>query len=100
MACNFRILVHKNSDNLHLKLTGDFDGSAAHQLINSLKTNKRKVSRIFIHTGSLNDIYPFGRDVFLSNLDVINGQPVTLIFTGEKAAQLVPENKKLRCIVS
>ena len=100
MACNFRISVHKNSDNLHLKLTGDFDDSSACQLINSLKTRMHGVSRVFIHTGSLKDVYPFGRDVFQNNLDVINGQPVTFVFTGEKAAQLAPENKKLRCIVS
>ena len=37
MASNFSIFFHRNSDNLYLKLMGDFDGSSAHQLINILK---------------------------------------------------------------
>jgi hypothetical protein len=37
MASNFRIYCHQNKDNLHLKLMGDFDGSSAYELINTLK---------------------------------------------------------------
>jgi len=37
MASNFRIFLQQNSDNLHVKLSGDFDGSSAHQLINMIK---------------------------------------------------------------
>jgi len=37
MALNFKIICHKNSENLHLKLMGDFDGSSAYELINTLK---------------------------------------------------------------
>jgi hypothetical protein len=36
MASNFKILVHRNSENLHLKLTGDFDGTSAQKLLNAL----------------------------------------------------------------
>jgi len=100
MAGNFRISVHKNSDNLHLKLAGDFDGSSACQLINSLKERKGGVSRIFIHTDCLEEIYPFGRDVFQSDLDNFNAQPVNFIFTGEKASQLAPQKTKLHCVIS
>ena len=38
------------SDNLHLKLTGDFDGSSAYEPINLLKNYGGIVRRIFIHT--------------------------------------------------
>ncbi len=91
MASNFKILIHKNSNSLHLILLGDFDGSSAHQLINALKKKMYGVSRVFIHTDRLNDIFSFGRDVFQSNLNVIKRQPVKLVFTGENAAQLAPE---------
>jgi hypothetical protein len=100
MACNFKIIVHKNSDNLHLKLAGDFDGSSALQLINSLKTRKNRVSRVFIHTSSLTDIYPFGKNVFENGLDSLEGQVTSFVFTGEKANQLIPKSSKLNCIVS
>ena len=100
MACNFKIIVHKNSDNLHLKLAGDFDGSSALQLINSLKTRKNRASRVFIHTSSLTDIYPFGKNVFENGLDSLEGQITSFVFTGEKANQLIPKSAKLNCIVS
>jgi hypothetical protein len=100
MGCNFKIIVHKNSDNLHLKLAGDFDGSSALQLINSLKTRKNRASRVFIHTSSLTDIYPFGKNVFENGLDSLEGQVTSFVFTGEKANQLIPKNAKLNCIVS
>jgi len=37
MANNFRISVHRSSENLHLKLMGNFDGISAHELLNVLK---------------------------------------------------------------
>ena len=37
MAANFRIFLHETRDSLHLKLDGDFDGSSAHELFNTLK---------------------------------------------------------------
>jgi len=36
VASNFQIYSFKTRDSLHLKLTGDFDGSSAYELINTL----------------------------------------------------------------
>ncbi len=92
MAANFRISVHRNSENLHLKLTGDFDGSSALQLINLLKKSSGKgVYKIIIHTSCLNNIFPFGRDTFLTNLYPVNDQTPRLLFTGKNANQIAPE---------
>jgi len=99
MACNFRISVHKNSDNLHLRLSGDFDGTSAHQLINSLKSKSRGVSRAFIHTSCLREIYPFGQNIFEKNFNSMADKTISFIFTGEKANQLIPENTSLDCRV-
>ncbi len=93
MASNFRISTHRNNDNLHLKLMGDFDGSSACQLLNVLKKTSNSVYKIFIHTGSLNTIYPFGRDTFRRNLGDLDGNSIHLLFTGENANQISPENK-------
>jgi len=86
VACNFRILLHQNSEILHLNLTGDFDGSSAHELINTIQKYSRKTSRIFIHTGGLKDVHPFGRAVFRDHLPEIDHLPVGVILTGEKLA--------------
>ncbi len=95
MAHNFKISLNRNSNNLHVKLSGDFDGSSAHELLRVLRKNCRGTSRVIIHTSSLKHIHPFGRHVFRNNLDVINRQSVLLLYTGEKAIQLAPEGSKL-----
>lgn len=87
MAKNFRIAAHRNGETLHLKLMGDFDGTSAHELLNTLKKRGDHTSRVFIDTGSLRNIYPFGLNVFHTNLNVLKGQSVELVFTGEKAPQ-------------
>ncbi len=91
MASNFRISVHRNSDTLHLKLMGDFDGSSALELLNVLKKRANGVFRVIIHTNSLKNIFPFGRDTFQQNLRDIKVNPVRIVFTGEKASQIAPE---------
>jgi len=88
MASNFKILIHRNSDNLHLKLMGDFDGSSAHQLLNLLSRNSPKASKIFIHTSCVKSIVPLGKSVFRNNLHLLKGKPGHLVFTGEKASEL------------
>ena len=84
MASSFRILLHRNSESLHLKLMGDFDGSSAYELLNTLKIYAANVNRIFIHTNGLREIHPFGKAVFQNNASEIDKQPANLIFTGEK----------------
>ncbi len=91
MASNFKISIHRNSENLHLRLMGDFDGSSAWQLLNVLKKTSNRVYKIIIHTSSLNTVYPFGRDTFHSNLSDLNGCPIRLLFTGEHANRIAPE---------
>lgn len=94
MASNFRILFHRNSDNLHLKLMGDFDGSSAHQLINILKEQKGNVSKIFIHTCNLSSMDPFGLEVFQKSSSV-NQLSNRLTFTGEYSDTMAMEGSRL-----
>ena len=93
MASNFRISTHQNSDNLHLKLAGDFDGTSAWELLNILKKNCGKASKIFVHCSCLKEIDPFGRDVFHNNIHSVIGEAIFLLFTGEKARQIAPEER-------
>jgi hypothetical protein len=91
MAPNFRISIHRNSDNLHLKLIGDFDGTSAYELLNVLKKNCNGVCRVIIHTSCLKNIYPFGREVFRRNLSELNNHRTRMMFTGENANHIAPE---------
>jgi anti-anti-sigma regulatory factor len=93
MAMNFRITVYQNSDNLHLRLDGDFDGSSAYELLNALEKRCRFASRAFIHTNGLRQLDPFGLSVFHANLNGLKRlrECRPLHFTGDHAKKLAPE---------
>jgi hypothetical protein len=90
MADNFRISVHRNSENVHLKLMGDLDRGSAYLLLNMIKRNCQQAQKVFIHTNCLGHIDPFGRDALRHGLGGRVG-PGTLIVTGEKAGQVSPQ---------
>ena len=90
MASNFKILIHKNSESLHLKLMGDFDGTSAHELLNSIKGYGLAMNKIFIHTSGLKEIHPIGKAVFQNNFFSINKSSTIVIFTGEHMDQIAP----------
>jgi hypothetical protein len=91
MASNFKILVHRNSENLHLRLTGDFDGTSAQKLLNVLDENCANVRKIFVHTCCLKKIYPSAQELLKRNHHFTNGQSASLIFTGDNATKIAPE---------
>ena len=90
MASNFRIFVHRNSDSLHLKLAGDFDGTSAFELLDTVKKNGPGLRKVFIHTSNLKAIHPFGLHVFEKSLSDLKGVSFQLLFTGEYAKQMAP----------
>ena len=91
MSKNFKILIDKQRGDLHVKLKGDFDGSSACELLNFLKKNAHNVRSFVIHTGYLNNIHPFGRDVFQRKFSETNIKRNSIIFTGEKIGLIAPE---------
>ena len=95
MATNFRIFSHQNSDNLHLKLSGDFDGSSAHQLIRSLKNLNGNAKNIYIHTSNLSCVYPFGLEVFKKNCTGDN-LAYSLTFTGDHGSALALKGSNIK----
>ena len=91
MASNFQIFSFKTKDSLHLKLSGDFDGSSAHELINTLINHSAGLWDIFIDTNNLKTIHPFGIDVFQKNLNGIKKQLKNLIFVGANKYKIAPK---------
>ncbi len=90
MASNFRISFHRNNDDLHLNLKGDFDGSSAFELINTLKAHYGRVRKIVIHTSGLSSIHPFGLGVFQKNCK-INKLCRGLTFSGKHGNTIAPQ---------
>jgi hypothetical protein len=90
MATNFRIALHRNSENLHLKLYGDFDGTSACELVDTVREKGFGARKIFFHTEGLKQVFPFGCELFQSRLPLPKAAPVTLVFTGKDAHELAP----------
>ena len=88
MASNFQIYSFKTRDSLHLKLTGDFDGSSAYELINTLTEHGKGFYEIFIDTNDLKTIHPFGKDVFQKNLGSSNKLYRNLVFIGKNGHEI------------
>jgi len=88
MASNFQIYSFKTRDSLHLKLAGDFDGSSAYELINTLTELGKGFYEIFIDTNDLKTIHPFGKDVFQKNLGSSNKLYRNLVFIGRNGHEI------------
>jgi anti-anti-sigma regulatory factor len=88
MATNFKIHMKSDRDSVLIRLSGDFDGSSALELLHMLSLRCNGKRKVIIHTGALGEIHPFGRDTFLNNLSRLNGKSIHLRFEGEKSAQI------------
>jgi len=65
VAQNFKISIKRTIDNLYLRLKGDFDGSSAFELFNTLKDNLNCTKFILVDTHKLKAVHPFGRRSFI-----------------------------------
>jgi hypothetical protein len=90
MALSFRIVMHQNRENLHLRLIGDFDGSSAFELLEVLKERAHAVQKVFIHTNSLGKVHPFGQGVFEKRAPELKDDLQKIHFTGHKAELVSP----------
>lgn len=95
MAESFRVLIHRNSDSLHLRLEGDFDEEAARQVVMMIGENGNGAGRVFIHTNGIGRISPVGQETFQKNLPLFRRDHVSFIFTGEKAMQIAPQGHRV-----
>jgi len=87
MASNFHIFTHKTTEALHIKLIGDFDGSSASELVNTLVNNQNRYYQIFINTRELKNIEPFGLDVLQKRFSEIRGLATGVIFIGHSKSE-------------
>jgi anti-anti-sigma regulatory factor len=83
MAMNFRIFHLRSSNSVHLTLDGDFDGTSAYELLNTLSACGKDVDQIFINTNGLKSIHPFGQVVLYRNISDLGSGTLNLVFLGE-----------------
>ena len=87
MAANFQILSYKTRDSLHLKLNGDFDGTSAYELINTIKDNGTNFYQICIYIYYRNTVQAIVQHVLQKNFGDLN-KLSNLIFIGENERYL------------
>ncbi|MGD8261932.1 MAG: hypothetical protein PVG70_13395 [Desulfobacterales bacterium] len=90
MAQNFRMNIQRANEKLYIRLIGDFDGSSAWELINTIRENLNNSKFIQIYTGKLKTVYPFGREVFEHNLQSVKDTRIRIQFSGPNALRIVP----------
>ena len=83
MASNFQVSFKQSRERLNLSWCGDFDGSSAFEIINTLSEHGQNFNQVFIDTEYLDTIYPFGKHVFLKNFRILCKTINQLIFTGK-----------------
>ena len=83
MASNFKLFLNETKGSIHVKMCGDFDGTSAHELISAIQNQAPKSNQVYIHTGELNNIYSFGREVFQNNLRLVKKQQDKIEFVGK-----------------
>ena len=94
MAANFKIFLHRKNGSLELKLTGDFDGTSACELLNVLGKDYDGLVRVLIDTRDLKTIFPFGVDTFRNNLYLLKHRRLHLEFIGRNATMIAPEQNR------
>jgi hypothetical protein len=94
MASNFKILIHRKNRKVNLKLVGDFDGTAACELLNVLKDKGPEATKVVVDASRLKEVYPFGVDTFQNNLHHLKDLPMRLVFVGENAAAIEPQRDR------
>jgi anti-anti-sigma regulatory factor len=90
MAKNFRILSkEENNRSVRIQLSGDFDGTSAHELANMLNKYGGSYPRVEIDTQGLKSIEVFGLDVLAVRLKSLRRCHPTIVFTGRFKATFV-----------
>jgi len=101
MKSNFKISVHRNGGNLlSLDLSGDFDDASARELTGVLKKAGKGASYIFVHTGELGNVDPFGRSALESQLKDMDAESLgNVTFTGAHAAEVAPDGSMVLRVI-
>ncbi len=95
MASNFHIKFRKSRGNLHLRPKGTFDGNSAWELIHLVHDKYDGQGRVFIDTGGLGEVSPFGRCIFKDHLDATILPFRRLFFKGEKGFDIAPNGSRV-----
>jgi hypothetical protein len=88
------ITTLRRGESIEFRLQGDFDGTSACELLNTLEDECHRTGRVVVDTSKLRQVYPFGRETFRRRLYLIKHLPIRLTFRGDKASRIAPARKR------
>jgi len=83
MPAKFQLSSCLTKNILHVQLRGEFDGSAACELINKIEGDGSSASKILVDTTELRVVHPFGKTVFLNRIGPLSRKLFGLTFIGK-----------------
>lgn len=83
MPAKFQLSSCLTKSTLHLQLLGEFDGSAACELIKRIEEDRSGASNILIDTTELRCVHPFGKTVFQNRIGPLTRKLFGLTFVGK-----------------
>ncbi|MEW5910860.1 MAG: hypothetical protein AB1659_13740 [Thermodesulfobacteriota bacterium] len=98
MAEKFQILVHRNGESVHLKLRGDFDDRAASKVTDVLSQYCQIISRIFIHTETIDRLLDYDHEKFKRKIQTINSRSIPILLTGKYGQKLSTDRGNSFCL--
>ena len=87
MPAKFQLSSCLTKNILHLQLLGEFDGSAACELIKRIEEDGSGASKIMIDTTELKSIHPFGKTVFRNRIGPLSRRLYGVTFFGKHKHQ-------------
>lgn len=90
MKPDFKVCIHSNSDNMHIKLLGALDTNAIDKLALHIDKASKKFRTVFIYTNELTRIHDSSKDMLKEKIDTTWIDMFNLKFVGEYAADIAP----------
>ena len=87
MPAKFQLSSRLTKNILLLQMRGEFDGSAACELINKIEEDGSGASKILIDTTGLQVVHPFGKTVFQNRIGPLSRRLFGLTFIGKHKHQ-------------
>lgn len=89
MAVNFKMsTTKKNNKRMIIRMTGDFDGTSAWELVHKLQEEACHFDVVELDTRGLKSLQPFGRQTFLVQAAPLRRTKKTFLVSGPYADDL------------
>lgn len=95
MHQGFQITYRHSAGNLHIRLSGAFNGMCAWGLLKTLKREYAGTGRIFVDTADLEAVMPTGVALFKGHMARIRMPSDCLYLKGEKGLGMAPNGSRV-----